>query len=192
MTGNKHQKAFTFVESMIVIAMIGILSVIIIPSYQSAKNQLALERAAVKLAQDLRRVQEMAMSAQDCEVCPGGEIPEGGYGLYINKNDSLCVLDDDCYHIYADIVPAWGVYSPGDPILETIYLESGVGIDDLTKNIMNIVFIPPDPVISLLGKNPSDPAFVNFSPASIVIGLDSDPTKQKTITVNAVGLIDID
>ena len=191
MTGNKYQKAFTFVESMVVIAMIGILSIIIIPSYQSARNQLALERSAVKLAQDLRKVQEMAMSARDCGVCPGGGTPEGGYGIYINKNDVSCP-DDNCYHIYADIVPAWGVYSPGDPILETIYLESGVEIDDLTKNIMNILFIPPDPIISLLGKDPSDPAFVNFSPASIIIDLDSDPTKQKTVTVNAVGLIDID
>jgi prepilin-type N-terminal cleavage/methylation domain-containing protein len=190
MTGNKDQKGFTFVESLIVIAMIGILSVVIIPSYQSARSQLALERAAVKLAQDIRKVQEMALSAYECGSPCGGSMPLG-YGIYIDKNDSLCP-DDNCYHIYADIVPAWGKYSPGDPILETIYLESDVGIDDLTKNIINIVFIPPDPMTSLSGKDPTDPAFVNFSLLSITIGLDSDPTKQKSIKVNAAGLIDID
>ena len=73
-------KGFTLIESMVVIAMIGILSILSIPSYQSAKNQLALGRSATKLAQDLRRVQEMAMSNYECGKPCGGKIP-WGYGL---------------------------------------------------------------------------------------------------------------
>ena len=187
MIGNKYQKAFTFVESMIVIAMIGILSIVIIPSYQSARNQLALERAAVKLAQDLRKVQEMAMSAQDCEVCPGGGIPEGGYGLYINKNDPLC--SDNCYHIYANIAAPWDKYTSSDIILETIFIENGVLMHDLVVPSGNysVNFTPPDPIVHIKNMAGEDKDNV-----TMILALASDDSKQKRIDVNVVGLIDID
>lgn len=207
MTGNKYQKGlssttffnikksgagFTFVESMIVIAMIGILSIIVIPSYQSAKNQLALERSAVKLAQDLRKVQEMAMSAQECEPC-GGIVPEGGYGIYIRKTPS--VPAQTTYRLFADMDDNQRYNHVQDVIIEEVSLESKIIIYDLSRNIVTIAFKAPDPKVFFSGKSNDPDSWNPFSNPEITIAIEDNPenpANQKVIKVNAVGLIYID
>ena len=175
-------KGFTLIESMVVIAMIGILSIISIPSYQSAKNQLALGRSATKLAQDLRRVQEMAMSNYECGEPCGGKIP-WGYGLYIDKAEPYR------YYIYADIVPARGRHSAGDVIIETIEIESAVKVYKLFVPAAgySVNFEPPNPTVRIVNQAGEDKTSVQM-----VLSLKNDETKIKTIRVNKVGLISID
>jgi prepilin-type N-terminal cleavage/methylation domain-containing protein len=186
MTGNKINKGFTVNELLVVMAIIGILSLVIIPSYKNAKEQLALERSAVQLAQYLAKAREMAMSTQECVPC-GNIFPPGGYGIYMRDTPIV----QRTYILFADMDNDQKYNPVQDIQIEEIILENKVGIYDLSKNIINIGFKPPDPTVVLSGKDPADPAFINFSSLSITIALDNNPTRQKIITLNAVGLIDI-
>jgi len=174
-------KGFTVVELLVVIAIIGILSLVIIPSYKNAKEQLALERSAIQLAQYIAKAREMAMSGQECVPC-GGTIP-WGYGLYIDKAEPYN------YYIYADTVAARGRYSAGDPIIETIQIENLVKIYELVvpSNGYSVDFEPPDPLVYIKNQAGEDKTSVEM-----VLSLKSNETKQKTIKVNKAGLITID
>jgi len=189
------QRAFTVVELLVVMAMIGILSLVIIPSYKNAKDQLALERSAVQLAQYISRAREMAMSFYECGAPCAGTIP-WGYGIYLKKVPAD--PPQKTYILFADTFGEDGRYKPSqDVAIEEITLENNVIIRDLTKNHMHIGFKPPDPMVSLSGKNTDnfeDPGDLpsSYSSINITIALQDNPAKQKTIRVNAVGLITID
>ena len=177
-------KAFTLVESLVTIFIIALLSLIILPNYSSTSQQLALQRSAFKLAQDVRRVQEMAMSVEVFE----GEIPEGGYGLYINKNDPVCP-DHDCYHFYVDISSPFGKYDSGDQLIETIYLEKEIYIKNLVPSSANysINFKSPDPITEIRDQAGQDKQNV-----TITIAINGDSSKTKDININKAGLINIE
>lgn len=181
-------KAFTLVESLVTIFIIAVLSLIILPNYYSAKQQLALQRSAFKLAQDIRIVQEMAMSVEEL---PTG-FPLGGYGLYIFFDDEN-PNPQNSYILFGDINDNQK-YGPGIDVQigETKFLESKVKIKSLSKDQMNIVFMPPDPEVFVAGKNPDDAAWENFDPGIIVLCLEEDETKEITLYVYGTGLVDID
>ncbi len=181
----KKNKGFTLIELLVVIFIIGILSAITFPYYQSARGQLALQRAASKLAQDIRRVQEMAMSAQEIN----GEIPLRGYGIYLKKVPPN--QDHTSYILFAnkeDGAEDYFYYNQGEDeeIEPSIDLETGVKIKDIDFPHLNIVFIPPDPRV-FIGKEDEE-----IDSASIIICLKNDETKSKTVTVNKAGLITIE
>jgi len=176
---NKN-KSFTLVESLVVIVIIVILSLIILPSYNSMRQQLAFQRSASKLAQDIRKVQEMAMSAQEF----GGEIPTGGYGIYLRRVPS----PQTSYALYIDENndhQCNGCNSESGEFIQRIYFESGIKILSLNGNHVNIIFTPPDPEVYLLDNDAEELG----SEVIIVICLTDDESKTKTIKINKAGLI---
>lgn len=179
------ERGFSFIESLVVIAIISILSAIALISYPKIGRQLTLERSANKIVADIRRAQEMAMSAKECNisghpVCKGG-VPPGGYGFSISKSA------DDRYQIYADSgsPPKVEEYTSGEEI-ETIFLEKDVYIKDFSppSATFSINFKPPDPVIKI-----KDAAGKDKDDVDIIIALRKDISKTKIIKVNKAGLI---
>lgn len=179
----KKEKSFTIVELLVSIFVIIILLLMALANYRSGQEALTLERAAYKLAQDIRRAQEMAMAAEEF----GGQVPKGGYGVYLKKVPP----PQKSYLLFADLDDSPGhksKYDAGsDGLVETIYFESGVKIKEFIGNHLNIVFIPPDPIVSFKDNNLIDLG----STITITICLEKNETKTKTITVNKAGLIDI-
>ncbi|MBZ9578069.1 type II secretion system protein [Patescibacteria group bacterium] len=176
------KKGFSLTEFLIVISIIGIFSAITFPNYRSTQQQLILQRSASKLAQNIRKVQEMAISAKECppSICGGpGSIIPPGYGIYLKKDD----LD---YLLYADVNPAAGneKYDSGnDKVVETIPLETGVEIKSVSPASMSINFKPPDPEVKISGTDTDDAA-------EAVITLVVEGTSfEKKIIVNKAGLI---
>lgn len=185
-----NKKAFTLIELIIVIGIIGILSVITFPGYRSAQQKLALQRSANKLAQDIRRAQEMAMSAR--KLPGGGAPPDGGYGTYINK------FENDRYYIYADISGNQRYSQIGDQIIETIYIEKGIKIEEVELDgspaitgDASINFRPPDPIVDL--KDGSGAPYQQKATITLCIKEAKascfDIVNTKIITINKVGLI---
>ncbi len=186
---NKTMKqGFSYLEIVVVISIIILLTAIILPNYRAAASQFALERSAYKLAQDIRRTAEMAMSARECfpppVSCPtGGGVPPGGYGFYIDKST------DDRYIIYADsgFPPKDERYTSGEEF-EIILLEKEVYVKDFNPPSGNfsINFKPPAPTVKLKDGNGQEE-----NKTTIILALRNDSTKTKTITVNKAGLIDV-
>lgn len=174
-------KGFTFVEAMAVIAIIAVLTVISFPFYQSIRVNLAVERAIVKLAQDIRVAQEMAMSSQSF----GGVLP-AGYGVYFS------ISNPGSYIIFADNNGNGYYNSPGDSIVETVQIEKNVFIDKLylssTFNELCIVFFPPEPSVSLRYRIGG--GWIDVSGNSASIDLKTE-LKIKSVIANRAGLVDI-
>ena len=182
---NKN-KAFTVVESLVTILIITVLSLIILPNYTSLRQELAFQRSANKLAQDIRKVQEMAMSAQEF----GGAIPEGGYGIYLRTVPP--VFPHTSYALYIDENNnrrCDGCVPGTEEFIGRVDLESGIKILSLDENHVNIIFKPPDPTVFFTDEDGVD---LGLDQVSIVFSLISDETKTITINVNKVGLINIE
>jgi len=175
------KKGFSIIEFLVVLGIILLLAVIILPNYRAGEKQFNLQRAAYKLAQDLRRAQEMAMAAKESQkfVPPG--VPPGGYGINLVKNEEKYILYSD-----GDNEKYGGV---GDKDEEIIELEKGVYIKDTipSSSSFSINFKPPDPSIKI-----KDQAGVDKNNVTIILALKADPAKTKTITVNQAGLIEIE
>lgn len=193
----KTSKGFTIVEILTVLVIISILSAIILANYSTGQKELALTRAANKLAQDLARAKEMAMSIKDHKV--GEDMPtpsHGGYGIFFdldepfhyilfadcNKNkiyDSNQKDKDRCYDAYN---PETGSSFFYPELVEDIPLEKNVKISSLSplssENSLVITFRPPNPDVNF---NPDD-----VSIATITLSIDG---KQKKVNIYKSGLI---
>jgi prepilin-type N-terminal cleavage/methylation domain-containing protein len=170
-----ENKGFTLAEVLVSIFIIVLLSGIIFVNYRQAGRQFALQRSANKLAQDIRKVQEMAMSAKKFQ----GSIPSSGYGVYLN------ILDNPPQYILFADTSNPGIYDVGEMVGNPIEFErrieiDSLKIDSLSASPLTITFTPPNPKVWVNG--------IEGSAATITLKAD---TRIKTITVNAVGLISI-
>lgn len=175
-----RNKSFTLIELLIIIAIIGILSAILIPGYGALQRQLALQRSATKLAQDIRRAQEMAMAAK--------EYPRKGYGVYLDKTWEK----GEKYYLYADTSTPNERYNIGDRILEGIELEKGIYISHINtpNGTVSINFTPPEPIVEISeGGITLDVAAITLC----IRGTGCYGAKNiEVIRVNKVGLINVD
>jgi len=128
-------KGFTLIELIVVISIIVLITALTLPNYRAGDKLLALQRATHKLSQDLRRAQEMAISAKEFE----GEV--SAYGIYLNEDQPTK------YILFADI-DGDQEYSGLNEQVEEITLETNIEIREfypIHQSSLHIVFSPPDP-----------------------------------------------
>jgi prepilin-type N-terminal cleavage/methylation domain-containing protein len=187
MERNKALAGFTLAEILVVLFIISLLSALTFANYRQGGKQMALQRAASKLAQDIRRAQEMAIAATECPsgTACAGQIP-AGYGVF------LCITggcnNPTQYILYAD-VDNNQYFGAGDSIIATSTFESGIIISDIDNGPnpkrIAINFKPPDPEVKLkfasgIGNE--------VATTTITLSLGS---LTKTVKVNKAGLIEI-
>jgi len=178
----EQKKGFTLLELMVVIFIITILTTIYFAGYRSGEKSFRLQRAANKLASDIRRAEELSMSAKDSkDSCAG--ITASAYGIYAASSTPTS------YKLYADTVGNDRLYT-SDCVIENVSLEKGIIIRDINTapKKTSISFQPPDPQIFIKWLLPTDAT----GSVTITLGLQNDPTKTRKVTVNRSGLIDID
>ena len=183
---NYDMKGFTLVELMVVISITTIMSLLILPNFRLSEQQLSVKISAYRLAQDLRRAQEKAMSS----IKFNGQISAGGYGINF-------VLDSNTYILFAD-VNANGQYDGEGEKVEEIdissikitpkysYLYYPNGGDPIemwaSLSELSVIFVPPDPSVVI------DSAETSYNDEYMVsLGYDSEITKS--VKINGVGLI---
>ncbi len=177
-----NSKGFTLIEMLVVVSVIIILTLIIVPIYQGSRNQLALQRAANKLAQDIRKAEQMAMAAKEIK----GNVPPR-YGLEFNAGSTgfyILFADNGSGADYNN-----GKREPSDEIIETINFEKGVIIKQLladgnSESKIWITFSPPDPTTKI-----RTPAASGILICRIQI---TGGGQTKAIIVNNAGLIYIE
>lgn len=173
-----QELSFTLVEILVSLFIIVLLVGIVFANYRQGGQQFALQRSANKLAQDIRRTQQMAMGASEYQ----GSVP-ARYGV------ELTTTNPDYYILFADNNDN-GTYQPSpnpDVEVETIPLEEGVKIDGLftisPQTGLWITFKSPDPITEI--RDPGGPRSLGE------IRLIGANNQTKTITVNSAGLIEI-
>jgi len=77
------EAGFTLIELVTVVSVIIILSSLVFGNYQSSRDTLALDRAAQRLSQDLRRASELSLS--NYQETQGSQA----IGVYFNINNPL-------------------------------------------------------------------------------------------------------
>jgi len=182
------QKGFTLIELLTSIAVVIILSAIVFANYRSGERQYALQRSTHKLAQDIRRIQEMATSTREfkCSGYPNPIIPPGGYGVYF---PNLSPTTNNYYILFADC-NGDSDYDSGEQLLGgTVNLEKGITISSHVPPANQsqaawVLFTPPDPTTIFNKDN-------NNSTLTITLTTSSNPPKTKEVKMNTSGLIEV-
>lgn len=167
-------RGFTLIELLVVTFIISLFTALVLPNYRTSDQHLSLQRAAYKLAQDIRRTQELALSSQGFS----SQVP-AGYGVYFNENQPAQ------YILFADLDGDLQ-YSGSSEKMEEIILERGVLINNLLPRLasaLTISFAPPDPTVTF---------YPDAAEALIVIAIETVAGATKTIQVNKAGLIAVE
>lgn len=176
-------KGFTIPELLISVFIIVLMTVIAVPSWRAGETTLALDRAAHKLAQDIRKATELAQRAQSFQ-CATGSIK--GYGMYFSSATPIS------YILYAECNGDKDYDSGvgGDTIVPpTITLENRIQIEStIPSSSFSVLFEPPTPLIFI--RQPGNST--EFSQAQIRLSIIDDPSRFKVITITTKGIIDID
>lgn len=179
---------FTMIEMLVVVAIIAILPTIIISNFPKIKLQFALSRSAYAFAQDIRRAQDMSLSAMQYQDGEGNIQAISGYGVYLDMNN----LGNKKYIIYADAYPGNHQYDNAlDYIVETLDMsvsEPGVIIKEIKhvfSNTVSINFSPPNPSINITSFNEQEHSI------DVVFTLEDDLSREKIVSINTAGLIEV-
>ncbi|MCX6760597.1 MAG: type II secretion system protein [Candidatus Nealsonbacteria bacterium] len=186
-------KSFTLIEILVVISLISILTIFVVPNFHLANSRIAVERAAYKLARDIRNAEEMSVSSRKTSFSKFNStlFPSGGYGLSFTGSVNSYILFADCNNDgkYDETsgAPSCAVAGPGSTYpekIEEIFLEPGIVIKKPSSHILDsITFFPPDPLI-VMKPNP------NSNPG-IELTSTIDSSKSVVVSVNEAGLIEI-
>lgn len=199
-----QENGITLVEVVAVIFIIVFFSMIIISDFPKIQRQYALSSSAYKLAQNLRKAQDLGMSGLQIKDLSGQPVNVKGYGVYVNT-----VFSRTKYAIYADVAGTDGnsdhkyggnfdntqlcseLIQPTqdclvEPVIDITKQNSSLYIDRVNNTnagtYTSVNFSPPNPVINIED-------LMAGSEIGIVLGLTSDSSTTRTVKVNTSGLI---
>lgn len=182
---------YTLVEMLAVITIISLLMGVTLFNYSKHKDEDILILEAQKIAQLIRRSQNLALAPQ-----LGGSATNG-FGIYATTtvNNRLILFSDS--DPSADPVGD-NRYSSATEKIEELLLSPLVKISVLQappgdgttpdEAYLNILYIPPDPTLTIF-DNTSE--IINTTDVLIAVSFVSDPTKRRIIKVNKAGLVEV-
>ncbi|MDO8474212.1 MAG: prepilin-type N-terminal cleavage/methylation domain-containing protein [bacterium] len=184
--GASRQKAqespgFTIPELLVSIFIIVLMTAITLPNWHAGETTLALDRAAHKLAQDLRKATELAQRAQFYDCDPSGTLGYKitGYGIYIPAGTSTS------YTLYVECNGNEIYDGPTvDAVFQSVTLENKIQITSAGRNPFSILFVPPVPTITIQPGS--------LTEAQITLSVAGDLSRFKIITITTKGIIEID
>jgi prepilin-type N-terminal cleavage/methylation domain-containing protein len=125
------QSGFTLVEMIVVVAIIGLLSTLIVLQFSDTNSSFALDNGEGIVRSDIRRVLTLATSGATC--CTDSATPEG-YGIVFEPSLTSYTMyaEGDGDQIYST--------SGADEIIQNVDLED----DELINNVVTQTCSPAD------------------------------------------------
>jgi len=180
---HRFKKSFTLIEMVVVLFITITMSTIAVLGLRSGSAQGALIRSTARVVLNIRRAQNLALTALVVENPPGSGLYQAvsGFGVYFN------ITTPERYILFADLDNN-KLYTPGtDPIVEEIKLEESVLIRGFTNSpSFSVVFKSPEPTTCINGNCTNTPT----NNATIVFGLISDPAVTRQVFINSFGLVE--
>lgn len=176
----KRQEGYTFIEMLIVFAIVAMLSGMIMTNYVQHRKEEVLINETYKVAQLIRRAQNLALSPRDISDSVGtlAVADINSYGVYFDVSSNKATLfadDKDSGNQFS--------YDAGqDRISDELVLSKEVKIGSVDPASLNISFEPPDPTTRITGEAIT---------ATIRVELIDDSSRFKTVEVNATGLVEV-
>lgn len=139
MNFRRKRPAFTFVEMMVSIGIITLLTIMVLAYNRRAETITALARSANKIVFELQRIQNQAMlvyqgKSSEEKIC--------GWGIYFSDSTSVIVFSDFCTEENN---------TKGDKRYEENEKKEIIPLVKQTKiveaNILSVVFVPPEPKV---------------------------------------------
>lgn len=168
-------KGFTLIEIVVVVSIIVIITGIVIFNIGSVRQNSALLKSAQNLSLNMRQVQNYSLSSKDFKA---QGVP-CGWGIHFNG------LGSTSYIIFADLASSQDCSnrdflraSDGSEDFEVVNFDAGIVISNLSNNLSDIIFYPPEPSIV-------------FTPDQAIasITLINRSSSTRTITINKTGAI---
>ncbi len=171
----KALKGFSLAEMIVSISIIIVIASVGLASYRKGVSINVLNRSGAKAVQDLRRAQNLALTATTI----GGITPDD-FGIYFNnafKTYYIIFADKNDNKTYD---PAMGEE------YETVNLEADMSYSIIAPsgNTLSIAYLAPDPTTFINGLTLTPLAQIRFC-------LISDNTQCRNVTINNVGLVDV-
>lgn len=174
-------RGITLIEVIVAVFIITIFFAILISDFPKIKRQFALSRAVHKFSQDIKMIQNKALSGVGIE---GKNVK--GYGIYIN------LANNKQYIIYADTYePNDYEYTEGEiiDIVDISKENPGViitGINNISVSSVSIDFSPPSPTTKISDLISGEDS------VEVVFALENDPSiAPRKVSVNKAGLIEV-
>jgi prepilin-type N-terminal cleavage/methylation domain-containing protein len=134
----KNGAGFTLIEVLVVTAVIGVISSIMVVNWRKNEGQYQLQRAAQEIVQNIRKAQDFALSGKRILWTPTGEWKVPDYGVYFRRLNPT-------YFLYVDVIGNDGYQSPEDLIDTTTLIETGIEISSFGGGSnLSIIFEVPD------------------------------------------------
>ena len=167
----KNSTGLTLIELLVVISIISLMAALTLPRFRVGGEMFILQESVNRLAQNLRRAQDLAMSVKEFE----GELPYG-YGIYLTQGERNFLL-------YADFNENKMYDHNDDGQVEIIDLGKRIYIRKIYPAIspLSINFNPPRPTTTF---SPG----INIEEVIITLGL-KNTEKYGKIIINRAGLI---
>lgn len=172
-----HKSGFTLVELLVSFGVLVLLSGLAIANWKGGSQNLTLARAAILVAQDIRKAEDFSLSGKPASCfasAPAGSLL--GYGVFFTTASPAS------YIIFANCNVSASYDGVGlDELVETKTLEQGITLFSVLPSPLSILFLPPNPNVKI-------------EPGNALLGtiiLQNSQGKQKTIQVNTRGVIDI-
>ena len=104
--GHSHPRGFTLLESLLVMAIVGLFALVTIPIFQNFQNRNDLDLAAVTTAQSVRRAQILSTGVEG-DASWGVKVQSGS--LVVFKGSSYATRDqnfDETFEVPGSINPS--------------------------------------------------------------------------------------
>jgi len=140
MATNFKNKGFTIIEMVIIFGILAVLSATLIGSFHTGEQQIALFKEQSRIVAVLSRAKFLSISTFGDTGVPCG------YGVHFEMPNKFFIFKDSA--VALDCRDANSTYDTGEEVQNEFFeLDSRIVFSSLGSNNLDIVFIPPNPMI---------------------------------------------